>query len=247
MFICSGKSLNKSIYVPQKLAMSYPPAPWKLQGYALQTLQLIDVKKIRPIIPTEFDIISVFPGKTLGGVYLSHYGSGSVLEYSELIVVAGIVRYSGKIGGWISNIYVDNPDSVAGGREIWGLPKELANFTWEKDCPVNSKSEKQVIVRQGKKILCSLSYNQPNVGLQLPFSGDVFSALSTSIILFKGELESHVGIVGSKLQVPVESPFASIGLEQSWLAFYCDRLRLLVSAPQVVGLRENLTRLTQIL
>lgn len=220
--------------------MSYPPPPWRLQGYALQTLQLIDVNKVRPLIPSEFNIISVFPGKTLGGVYLSHYGSGSVLEYSELIVVAGIVSYSGKIGGWISNIYVDNPDSVAGGREIWELPKELANFTWERDIPVDSTYEKQVIVRQGEKILCSLSYNQLKFGLQLPFSGDIFSSLSDSILLFKGELESRVGIVASKLQVPVESSFVSMGLEQPWLTFYCDRLRLLVSASQVVGLRKNL-------
>lgn len=218
--------------------MSYPPPPWRLQGYALQTLQLIDVKKVRPLIPTEFDIISVFPGKTLGGVYLSHYDAGSVLEYSELIVVAGIVSYSGKIGGWISNIYVDNPDSVAGGREIWELPKELANFSWKRDISVDSTYDQQVIVRQGEKTLCSLSYNQPRFCLQLPFSGDVFSSLSDSILLFKGELESRVGIVGSKLQVPVESPFVSMDLEQPWLTFYCDRLRLLVGASQVVGVKK---------
>ncbi|HEY9821570.1 MAG TPA: acetoacetate decarboxylase family protein, partial [Candidatus Sericytochromatia bacterium] len=105
--------------------MTYPPAPWTLQGYAIQSLQLIDIERVRPLIPTEFEIISVLPGKTVGGVYLSYYGSGSVLEYSELIVAAGMVRYSGKIGGWVSHIYVDNADSVAGGREIWGLPKEL--------------------------------------------------------------------------------------------------------------------------
>jgi acetoacetate decarboxylase len=221
--------------------MSYPPPPWRLQGYALQTVQLIDVKTVRPLIPTEFDIISVFPGKTLGGVYLSHYGSGSVLEYSELIVVAGLVSYSGKIGGWISNIYVDNPDSVAGGREIWGLPKELANFTWERDISVDSKSEKRVIVRQGEKTLCSLSYNQPKFGLKLPFSGDVFSSLPDSILLFKGELESRVGLVASKLQVPVESPFVSMDLEQPWLTFYLARLNLLVNDSQVVGVRKNLS------
>jgi hypothetical protein len=79
--------------------MAYPPTPWTLQGYALLTSQLIDVERVRPLIPSELDIISVLPGKTLGGVYLSYYGSGSVLEYSELIVNAALVRCSGKIGG----------------------------------------------------------------------------------------------------------------------------------------------------
>src|SRR4028119_2333800 len=136
--------------------MTYPQAPWTLQGYALQTLQLIDVERVRPLIPPEFDIVSVLPGKTVGGVYLSNYGSGSVLEYSELIVNAAMVRYSGKIGGRVSHIYVDNGDSVAGGREIWGLPKELAEFTWD--------NGSRVTVRQGNKLLCSLNYNQQSFG-----------------------------------------------------------------------------------
>jgi acetoacetate decarboxylase len=73
--------------------MSYPQAPWILQGYAFQTLQLLDIERVRPFIPAELDIISVFPGKTLGGVYLSRYSAGSVLEYSELIVISGFHSY----------------------------------------------------------------------------------------------------------------------------------------------------------
>jgi|SRR4028119_1757 hypothetical protein len=217
--------------------MAYPPTPWKLQGYALLTSQLIDVERVRPLIPSELDIISVLPGKTLGGVYLSYYGSGSVLEYSELIVNAALVRCSGKIGGWISHIYVDNADSVAGGREIWGLPKELAEFTWEKGSRAASGYENRVIVRQGEQTLCHLSYNQQNFGLPIPLSGEVFSTLGSSIVLFKGEVESRVSPTASKLQVPDESPLASLGLEQPWLTIYWDQLRLLINAPRIVAYR----------
>jgi acetoacetate decarboxylase len=72
------------------------------------------------------------------------------LEYSELIVIAGLVRYSGQIGGWVSHIYVDNADSVAGGRNIWGLPKELAEFIWEKNTSANSAFKNRLLVRQGR-------------------------------------------------------------------------------------------------
>ena len=51
--------------------MPYPQAPWTLQGYAIQTLQLLDIDRVRPFIPSELNIITVLPGKTLGGVYLS--------------------------------------------------------------------------------------------------------------------------------------------------------------------------------
>ena len=219
--------------------MPYPTAPWTLQGYALQTLQLIDIEQVRPLIPPAFEIVSVLPGKTVAGVYLSYYGSGSVLEYSELIVNAAILRYGGKIGGWVSHIYVDSADSVAGGREIWGLPKELAEFTWEKGSRAVSGYENSVIVRQGERTLCRLSYNQPSLGLPLPFTGDVFSTLSASILLFKGELKGRLGLVGSQLQVPSESPFASLGLERPWLTIYCDEMRFVAGAPEVVGQRET--------
>ena len=217
--------------------MVYPPSPWTLQGYALQTVQLIDVTRVRSLIPSEFDILCVLPGKTLGGVYVSYYSSDSVLEYSELIIVAGIVRYSGRIGGWVSHIYVDNVDSVAGGREIWGLPKELAEFTWEKSNRSASAYENHVLVRQGEQMLCRLDYNRQKFGLQLPFSGEFFSTLSASILLFKGEFNSRIGIVDSQLQVPPESPFASLDLEEPWLTIHCEPLRLVTGTPKIVGHR----------
>jgi acetoacetate decarboxylase len=218
--------------------MAYPQPPWTLRGYALQTLQLIDIERSRPFIPPEFDIISVLPGKTLGGVYLSYYGPGSVLEYSELIVVDGIVRYAGKIGGWVSHIYVDHPDSVAGGREIWGLPKELAEFTWEKD--VSTKApENRVTVRQGDRQLCSLSYSRQSFGLPVPFQGNVLSTQGSSILLFQGKVESRAGLVSGQLTIPTESPFASLGLGQPWLTAYCDHLHLIADVPEVVGHRET--------
>lgn len=218
--------------------MAYPQAPWTLRGHALQTLQLIDIERSRPFIPSEFDIISVLPGKTLGGVYVSDYGSGSVLEYSELIVVGGLVRYSGKIGGWVSHIYVDHPDSVAGGREIWGLPKELAEFTWEKNVSTTAP-ENRVTVRQGERMLCSLSYSQPSFGLPVPFQGNVLSTLGASILLFQGKVEGSTGLVSSKLTIPTESPFVNLGLGQPWITAYCDRLHLVADAPDVVGQRET--------
>jgi acetoacetate decarboxylase len=218
--------------------MSYPSAPWTLQGYAIQTLQLIDIKQVRPFIPPEFEIISVLPGKTIGGVYLSNYSSGSTLEYSELIIAPGIVNYSGKLGGWISHIYVDNSESVAGGREIWSLPKEFADFTWEKASQSSSKAENLLTVSQGKQMLCQLSYQLPSFSIPVPFSGDVFSTQLDSILLFKGEFSANVGLCSSQLEIPVESPFASLDLDRPFLTFYCKNLRLVAGTPKVAGSRK---------
>ncbi|AFZ17381.1 acetoacetate decarboxylase family protein [Allocoleopsis franciscana] len=218
--------------------MTYPKAPWTLQGYALQTCQLLDAKKVRPFIPPQFELVCVLPGKTVGGIYVSHYGTGSVLEYSELIVIAGLVSYSGQIGGWVSHIYVDNADSVAGGRNIWGLPKELAEFTWEKQNFANTEYKNRLLVRQQERTLCQFSYNPPNFELQVPLSANAFSTKSDSILLFKSHFESHMSLIATQLQVPTESPFASLGLDHPWLTLCWNQLRLVVGSPEAVGLRE---------
>src|SRR5688572_23194128 len=128
--------------------MTYPSAPWTLKGFAVQTLQLVDTARARSFVPPDLDIVSVLPGKTLGVVYLASYGPESVLSYNELIVVPALTRYGKNVGFWISHIYVDHPDSMAGGREIWGLPKELAQFTWQMG------EQNHVLVRQGEQVLC---------------------------------------------------------------------------------------------
>jgi hypothetical protein len=164
------------------------------------------------------------------------------LEYSELIVVAGLVRYSGQIGGWVSHIYVDNADSVAGGRNIWGLPKELAEFTWEKNTSANSGYKNRLLVRQGERTLCHFSYNPPNFELPLPLSANAFSTKSDSILLFPSQIESRMSIVANQLQVPSESSFANLGLDHPWLTLSLNQLRLVVGAPEAVGLREPVVR-----
>ncbi len=207
--------------------MTYPQAPWTLQGYALLTLHLLNIDRVRHLIPSKLDIISPWPGKTLGGVYFSNYCSGSVLEYNELIIIPAVVGYQGKFGGWVSHIYVDNPDSVAGGREIWGLPKELADFTWEND--------NRVTARQNNRILCSMNYDKPLFAWRQWLGGSSLSTMNSNLLLFSAELESRLGLIGSKVEVPTESPFFDIGLGQPFLTVRADDMSLRVRSPEVIG------------
>lgn len=209
--------------------MGYPQAPWTLKGYAAQTLNLIDIDQARSHLPPELEIVPVLPGKTLGGVYLSHYGAGSALEYHELIVVSALARYGSNFGIWVSHIYVDNPDSVAGGREIWGLPKELAQFTWEKG------TQSRVVVSQGDRTLCRFSYKPQAFTWHLPFSGAGLSASGSNLLLFGAELHSKLGLVSSSLEVPIGSPFAHFKLEQPWLTVCSEEMTLTIAAPKVIG------------
>ena len=209
--------------------MTYPPAPWTLKGYAVQTLQLVDIEQASKFIPSELEVISLLPGKTLGSIYISAYESGSILKYNELIVVAGFVRHQGKFGGWISHIYVDNPDSVAGGREIWGLPKEMADFTW------NNGS---VRVSQNNRELCSLRYQKGlfnfSTWWQQQLSAGSFGGLGTELLFFENQFKSQISLMQGKLEIPQESPFVSL-LDKPWLTLNLQQLELVAGVPKVVG------------
>lgn len=208
--------------------MSYPLSPWNLQGYSLQSLHLVDTDRVRPYIPADLNIVSVWPGKTLGGVYVAAYEQGSILEYNELIVVGALVWESGKIGSWISHIYVDNPDSIAGGREIWGLPKQEAEFIW------HSSNTPSVEVKRGGQSLCTLSSQGQLPGWQLPFAAPAFGLLNSKLLVFEAKADFNLQLANVKLTVPAESEFADLSLGQPLLGFYANPLQLLVKSPTVV-------------
>ena len=63
----------------------------------------------------------------LYGAAFVDYQDGSVLTYHEL-VVARLLR-DGRIPRVrVTDIWVDSPESVAGGRSLWAFPKELAHL-----------------------------------------------------------------------------------------------------------------------
>ncbi|MGI0486633.1 acetoacetate decarboxylase family protein [Pantanalinema rosaneae CENA516] len=205
--------------------MHYPSAPWHLQGYAMQTLHWLDIDRVRSTIPADLKIVSLLPGKTLGSMYLANYGQGSCLEYNELIVVSGLVYQGWQWGAWISHIYVDNPASVAGGREIWGLPKQLAQFTWQ------GGDRPTVEVKQGERLLCSLQGQPRSVRIRVPIAAPIISQIQTQFCTFRGQGTLNWQWMDSHLTVPKDSPFSSLGCDQAWLAWYSQPLSLTIHAP----------------
>jgi acetoacetate decarboxylase len=69
------------------------------------------------------------PAGIYGAAFVS-YEEGSPLSYSELLV-ARPVQEDGVKAVSITDIWVDSPASVAGGRGLWAIPKELCDFTLE--------------------------------------------------------------------------------------------------------------------
>ncbi len=117
--------------VPEETA--YPPEPWHLGGTMHVSLWRVPVGSL----PASFEAARpaearpvVVGGSALVGTAFVAYEPGSVLVYDELLC-ATLTWYRGRPRVTISDIWVDSPASVAGGRELWGIPKHLASFTRE--------------------------------------------------------------------------------------------------------------------
>jgi hypothetical protein len=211
-----------------------------LRGYAIQTVQPVDVDRVRPLIPAELEVVSLFPGKTIGGIYVSSYGTGSTLQYSELIIASAIVRYGSRLGAWISHIYVDNPASVAGGQEIWGLPKELAVFEWQPGKP------HCVTVRQDDRMLCRLNTNWqlmianlPLPKLPIPIAMGSFGLRDNNLLWFPANGNLQLEAIGATVEVPIASPFHNLNIDRPLLTLSAEQLNLTVNAPEVIGQRTS--------
>ena len=99
--------------------VAYPAAPWDMVGSLwLSLFRLRD------------DVDETRPAGVYGAAFVS-YEEGSELTYSELLVARPVRSGQHRRRVTITDIWVDSPASVAGGRELWAIPKGLCDFTLE--------------------------------------------------------------------------------------------------------------------
>ena len=106
--------------------MTYPPEPWYLGGSLLASAFLVDGAWFRDAVPAGRHPLR-WGSKVVVGVASASYGPGGVLAYEELLVALPTWGRGG-LRITIPQIWVDSPASQAGGRELWGIPKQLAVF-----------------------------------------------------------------------------------------------------------------------
>jgi hypothetical protein len=174
----------------------HPAAPWHLNGELVVAAALTSAKQ-------------------LGGVMLANYTSGT-LAYRELIVFS----HPTPRGMVISHIYVDDEQSMRGGREIWGLPKELAQFEY---------GASTFTARQGDVTLLHARIRRRRGGFPLVIPTPITSDKGDTI--GRARIKARPALV--ELQVPHNSPFASLGLAGRRLALAGDDLRLHMPPPRV--------------
>lgn len=109
---------------------AYPPEPWDLTGHAYVGVFLVPTREAPPV-PA-----GVRPVRLLGRVVVSAawvvYEEPSPLTYHELMTTV-LVRRGWRPQVSITHIWVDSAASRAGGRALWAIPKDLADFEARRD------------------------------------------------------------------------------------------------------------------
>jgi hypothetical protein len=100
----------------------YPPMPWRMRGtMSMGVFSAVEAPAIPEVLRP------VLPGRL--AVVLVRYLEGT-LSYDEL-VVGSMARHGRRVGLFVHHIWVNDLASLWGGRRHWGLPKQLAEFTWK--------------------------------------------------------------------------------------------------------------------
>src|SRR3954449_10490444 len=107
--------------LPAGVDTTYPPAPWQMHGQLWLSLFRVRAGDHPDRAPGVY------------GVALVKYEEPSPLTYGELLVAhlvePGTTGSRAAKAVSITDIWVDSPASVAGGRALWAIPKDLCHFS----------------------------------------------------------------------------------------------------------------------
>jgi hypothetical protein len=140
--------------LPAGVDTTYPPAPWQMHGQLWVSLFRVH----------EGDHPDREPG--IHGVALVKYEDPSPLTYGELLV-AHLVDKSVTI----TDIWVDSPQSVAGGRALWAIPKDLCDFTHHSDRQGVLTRTSWTASLDGQPIASAWFTDASRLAPRLPFKG----------------------------------------------------------------------------
>jgi hypothetical protein len=139
--------------------VAYPAAPWQMVGSLW--LSLFRLAK---------DVDELRPAGIYGAAFVS-YEEGSPLAYSELLVARPVTIEEHGRRVSITDIWVDSPASVAGGRELWAIPKGLCDFTLEtRHTGPLSRTEWSATLER-RPIASARFTDVSRAALRLPFKG----------------------------------------------------------------------------
>jgi len=193
--------------------MMYPPPPWNLRGQLYGSLWSVPVKDFQAELPSVFKPLVNF-GRV--GVYAGFvdYQAGSSLVYHELlgglvVRLKGTLRYALHV----THMWVDSEASRQGGRERWGVPKEMARFDY--NFGENSQNFKGEAYTAEAEILAQGDFKKivslpRRVRLPTPFPN--LQILDGKACSASGTFWSVLELCKGGMLIPAHSQLATLGI-----------------------------------
>jgi hypothetical protein len=196
---------------------AFPPEPWRLQGDLHGSLWAIPAGLVAGRLPDGVRPVG-WRNRVLLVTAWVFYGPGSVLSYHELLAAVP-VRVGYGIGASVAWIWVDDPASAAGGRILWGMPKELGAFM------VEAGDDLRFRMSAGGEEIASCRFVP---GMTLPGRWPV--ALRTvqgrdgGLVRAKMRAWGRIGLGRAEWRVAPEGPLAFLAGRRPLLSFRLDRM-----------------------
>lgn len=185
----------------------HPPPPWRMDGLWLWSVYPVHRQAAAAILPKPLRPLWLPTGRTLAWSLIGQYGGSSTLHYSE--AASGLVlRIGPRPAIWIAGLVVDLPASVAGGRNNWHLPKELATISWPR------RGGRRASADQDQRLLLSFEGVPASVpGLPLRFGVDVLVVHEGQVRRIPASFGGHIGVTRHvRPFVPASGPWAALGV-----------------------------------
>ena len=193
--------------------MAYPPEPWHLKGQLLMSVWAVPrAAALGAGDPPPGTRPIVVGGRCLAACAWLRYERGGVLAYDE-VLSAVLVRRGRRAMAWIPHIWVDSPVSRDGGRELWGLPKQLAAFA-------PPDGDRYGATQQSDGVAIASARLGRLLGLpgRWPVSYDVVQTMGgvakVSPVRFRGRVE----LLRGRWTFPPDGPLAHLSLRRSLLS-----------------------------
>lgn len=161
---------------------SYPAPPWRATGQ----MWMATATAVGPLsVPPDLTIVGN-PRRLV--IALARFNG--TLSYDEF-AVGSMVRRRGRMGLWCHRIWVDDAASLWGGRQLWGIPKELARFDWDGST---------VSVTSGARLLASFSFGPPGRRLPpLPIPVTGFGLVEDRLVFLPGRVLARFALTSIRI------------------------------------------------
>jgi hypothetical protein len=183
----------------------YPPPPWLLRGSGLVLSFRVRASAVAALVPAPLSLVRLPGDLALGYLAAWRYGSGSTLEYSELLTGV-LARHRFTVAPYVAHIGVDTRIAQRAGHEHWHLPKQLWSFEWHFD-----ESETGLRVWDGPMLVCTIGGVPVNTRM-LPLQTNVtfLQMYDHRPATITGQFDVRIATVGMQVQVGPDGPLAPL-------------------------------------